>query len=176
MSRFNLKKTFEKAHERSPSHRERFSSTSNGHIHRGVIFAFVCLMMVVVLCTVMVNSSLSRTFAYGDGVNGIGIGIFWNQDCTNRTVSLNWRAIEPGSNTTLTVYIRNEDDSPANLWLATSNWAPSDALDFMTLSWNYSGQILNPYQVIPLELNLNVSSSITGISQFSFTTTITTTN
>ena len=172
----NLKKTLERAYERSVNHRRHFSSINSGHVHKRVIFAFVRLITVAVLCTIVASSSLSRTFAYADSVKGIGIGIYWNQDCTNGTLSLNWENIEPGSNATLTVYIRNEDNSAASLWLATSNWTPSAASGYMTLTWNYSSQILNAYQVIPIELTLSVSPAISGINQFSFTTTITATS
>jgi len=56
----------------------------------------------------------------------------------------------------------------AYLSIATSNWAPSAALNYMTLNWNYSGQILNVGQVVPLELVLVVSPSVPGIIHFSF--------
>ncbi|HVP17154.1 MAG TPA: hypothetical protein VMT42_07290 [candidate division Zixibacteria bacterium] len=60
--------------------------------------------------------------------------------------------------------------------MTTSNWAPFTAMSYMTLNWNYSGQILSVGQVIPLELILAVSPSVTGITHFSFDTTIATTN
>jgi hypothetical protein len=109
-------------------------------------------------------------------VVGFGAEIYWDQDCTNRTLSFDWGSIEPGSNKTFTVYIGNEGDSAACLSMATSNWAPSAALSYMTLNWNYSGQILSVGQVIPLELILAVSPSVTGITHFSFDITIATTN
>jgi len=109
-------------------------------------------------------------------VVGLGAEIYWDQDCTNRTLSFDWGSIEPGSNKTFTVYVGNEGDSAAYLSIATSNWTPSAALSYMTLNWNYSGQILSVGQVIPLELVLAVSPSVTGIAQFSFDITIATAN
>ena len=47
-------------------------------------------------------------------------------------------------------------------------------LGYMSLNWNYSGQVLNVDQVIPLELTLTVYPTISGITNFSFDTTITT--
>jgi hypothetical protein len=73
------------------------------------------------------------------------------------------------------VYIKNEGNSAVSLWLGTSNWTPSIALDYMSLSWNYSGQGLGEGQVIPLELTLTVYSTISGITDFSFNTAITAT-
>jgi hypothetical protein len=108
-------------------------------------------------------------------VRGFGAEIYWDQGCANRTLTFDWGSVEPGLNKTLTVYVRNEGDSATCLSMATSNWTPSAAMSFMTLNWNYSGQILSIDQVIPLEVILAVSPNISGITQFSFETTITTT-
>jgi hypothetical protein len=106
-------------------------------------------------------------------VKGVGVGIYWDQACTNRTLLLNWGLIEGGSNTTLTVYIKNEINSAASLSLGTSNWTPPAALDYMSLNWNYSDQVLSADQVVPMELTLTVYPTITGIIDFSFNTIIT---
>jgi hypothetical protein len=130
--------------------------------------------MVVILGTITGLFNASKTVHAN--VVGFGAEIYWDQGCTNRTLSFDWGSIEPGSNKTFTVYIGNEGDSAACLSMATSNWAPSAALSYMTLNWNYSGQILSVCQVIPLELILAVSPSVTGITHFSFDITIATTN
>lgn len=130
--------------------------------------------MVVILGTITGLFNASKNVHAN--VVGFGVEIYWDQDCTNRTLSFDWGSISPDSNKTFTVYIRNESESAAYLSIATSNWAPSAALSYMTLSWNYSGQTLSVGQVIHLGLILAVSPSITGIAHFSFDTTITTTN
>jgi len=147
----------------------------DNHIHRRAIFATMCIVMVVILGTITGLFNASKT-VHANSVRGYGAEIYWDQDCTNRTLSFDWGPIEPGSNKTFTVYIRNEGDSAACLSMATSNWAPSAALSYMTLNWNYSGQILSVGQVIPLELILAVSPSVTGIAHFSFDITIATTS
>jgi len=132
--------------------------------------------MVVILGTIIENSLSSKTGAYADSVRGLGAGIYWDRGCTNRTFSYDWGPMKPGSNKTVTVYIRNEGDSATCLSIATSKWTPSAALGYMTLNWNYTGQILSVDQVIPLELTLAISLTISGITNFSFETTIATTS
>ena len=75
----------------------------------------------------------------------------------------------------MTVYVKNEDDSAVYLWMETSNWNPSASLSYMTLIWTYSGTILNVDEVVPIDLILNVSPTVSGITDFSFDITITTT-
>jgi hypothetical protein len=128
----------------------------------------ICIVMVVILGTITGVFDASKSTSHAE--------IYWDQGCTNRTLSVDWGSIEPGLNKTLTVYVRNEGNSATCLSMATSNWIPSAALSFMTLNWNYSGQILSVDQVIPLKLTLAVSPTISGITHFSFDITIATTN
>jgi len=108
-------------------------------------------------------------------VKGIGVGIYWNSECTNRTSSIYWGLLEPGSNKTVTVYVRNEGNSDVTLSKVTQNWSPLTASDYITLDWNYAGQTLSVNQVLQTKLTLVVSSSISGMTSFSFDTIITAT-
>ncbi len=140
-----------------------------------IVFTTMCIVLVVILGTVIMNSASSKNVVYANSVRGVGVGIYWDQDCTNRSLSLGWGVIEPGSNSTVMVYVRNEGDSAVSLWLRTFNWTPSVASDYMTLNWTYSGRILSANEVIPIELILNVSPTISGITDFSVDLVITAT-
>jgi hypothetical protein len=146
---------------------------TGNHVHRKVMLAAICILTIVVFGAVIAAAGLSKAFVHASSVEGIGVGIYWDQACTNSTLRLDWGSIEAGSNTTLTVYIKNEGNSAASLWLGTSNWTPSAGLDYMSLNWNYSGQVLKVNQVIPVELTLTVYPTINGITDFSFKTIIT---
>jgi flagellar basal body-associated protein FliL len=117
----------------------------------------------------------SRTLSNTGTVKGIGVGIYWNSACTNTTSSINWGILDPGSNKTVTVYVRNEGNSAATLSRATQNWNPSTASSYMTLTWNYAGQTLSVNQVLQIRLTLAVSSAVSGITSFSFDIVITAT-
>src|SRR5271157_2622147 len=130
---------------------------SGNHTRRKIMTAATCLLAVVVFSAVVAALATDKTIVYANPVSSQGAGVYWDQACTNRTLSLDWGAIEPGSNSTLTVYVRNEGNSAASLSLETSNWNPSGAMDYLSLKWNYSGQVLSTGQVIPLELTLTVS-------------------
>ena len=173
MSHSRLRKTPDKINETTVKPREPLATPIGKHINRKAIFAATCLLTIVVLSAIIIGFGSIKSVVYASSVNGIGVGIYCDQACTNRTPSLDWGAIEAGSNNTLTVFIKNEGNSPVSLWLETSNWAPSTAFGYMSLDWNYSGQVLRVDQVIPLELTLIVAPTISGITNFSFDTTIT---
>jgi hypothetical protein len=109
-----------------------------------------------------------------DSMIGIGVGIYWDNTCTNITDSLNWGFIDPNSNNNLTIYVRNEANSIVSLGLTTTNWIPSTAPNYISLIWNYSGQNLKANEVIPIKLTLIVSPTIIDVTDFSLKTIITT--
>jgi hypothetical protein len=161
--------------ERVVNSKVPFAIRISNRVRRRAVFATMSIFLVVILGTIIVNSGSSRTFAYANSMRGVGVGIYWNQGCTNRTLSLDWGPIEPGSNSTERVYVRNEGDSAVSLWMATSNWTPSAASGYMTLTWTYTGRILSAYEVIPMDLILNVSPTVSGITDFGVNIAITVT-
>ncbi len=150
----NLRKIWEKINEGMVNLSVSSATPITNCVHRKAIFTATCVLTIVVLGAIMVNFGSNKNIVYAGSVKGLGTGIYWDQACTNRTLSLDWGFIEAGSNNNLTVYVKNEGNSAVSLWLATSNWAPSASLDYMSLNWNYSGQILGVDQVVPLETYL----------------------
>jgi hypothetical protein len=101
-------------------------------------------------------------------VKALGVGVYWDGNCTNPVSLINWGTVEPGSTNNVTIYVRNEGNTAANISMATENWNPSNAPNYLTLNWNYNGQQLNPSEAVQITLSLTVSSSIQGIENFSF--------
>jgi len=59
--------------------------------------------------------------------------------------------------------------------LSTAAWNPAEAETYMILSWNYTGQVLKPNQVIPVTLLLVVGNTAPNGRSFTFTTVISST-
>ena len=142
------------------------------------IVAIAALALVVYissLCLIgQVISALqsNKTISNVGAVKAIGVGVYWNQTCTNTVTSINWGMVEPSSTVNRTCYIRNEGNSASTLELQTSNWSPSEAAGYIYLSWDYGGQSLNLDEVVQVTFTLSVSSSVQNITSFSFDITI----
>jgi len=135
------------------------------------IAAFALVSYTLALCAVgQVMSMLQAdtTVSNVGAVKAVGVGVYWDLDCVDAVVSINWGTLEPGSIETVDVYIRNEGNSASTLSMYTENWTPTEASTYMTLDWDYSGQSLNPGEVVAVTFTLTVSSSIQGITSFSF--------
>jgi len=76
--------------------------------------------------------------------------------------------LTPGSEEKVTVFTRNEGNTEITLHLATENWNPESAEEYIALSWDYDGDPISPEQVIEITLSLYVSESIEGITDFTF--------
>ena len=135
-----------------------------------------CALSTMILIGTVGNFIPKPNVVQAANIEGIGVGIYWNQNCTNKTLTLNWGNITPNSENTLEVFIRNEGNSKASLYLSTTEWIPKAASNCIRLEWNYSNQILSPGQIIPISLTLTVSPEIGGVSDFTYNTIITATN
>jgi len=121
---------------------------------------------------VMSAIQANRTISNAGAVKAIGVGVYWNPDGTNMVTSINWGTIEPGSSTNRTCYIQNEGNSASTLSMNATNWNPSNASDYISLSWDYGGQLVNPDELIQVIFTLSISDSVEGITSFSFDITI----
>jgi len=99
-------------------------------------------------------------------------GIYSNSACTSRESTINWGLLDQGSNKTVTVYVRNEGKTAVILTMTNQNWNPTNAAKYIAVSWNYAGQALPVNQVLQVRLTLDVSPAISGITDFTFDTTI----
>jgi hypothetical protein len=137
-----------------------------------VLSATLCLLTIVILATITGGFGLFPSIVRADYVKGNGVGIYWDQACKNTTLAFEFGQITPGTNKTLTIYVRNECNSPVLLNLKTSNWNPTSASDFISLGWNYTSHVLNINEVVPIEITITVNASTYGISDFNFDTNI----
>jgi hypothetical protein len=101
-------------------------------------------------------------------VKALGVGVYWDNACSQAVSSIDWGLAEPGAVKNVTVYNRNEGNAPITLSLQTANWNPANATSYISLSWNYGGDIIGANQVVAVTLSLSISSNIQGITTFSF--------
>ena len=142
------------------------------------MIVLIGLSPITVSSTIMALKRKSLVIPSGGSVNivtppGVDVGVYWDSGCSSLVSSIDWGAIEPGSSKDVMVYIRNEGDAAVMLSMDTVNWIPSDASSYLSLSWDYGGQSVNPDEVVQATLTLDVSPSIEGITSFSFDIVIT---
>jgi hypothetical protein len=128
------------------------------------VFAIVLASIAVVYALTSVSVHLSSVGT----VKALGVGVYWDSGCSQTVSSIDWGLAEPGAVKNVTVYARNEGNAPITLSVQTANWNPANATNYISLSWNYGGQAIGANQVVAVTLSLSISSSIQGITTFSF--------
>jgi hypothetical protein len=81
---------------------------------------------------------------------------------------IDWGTRYPGEAKTHNVYVFNSGSVPFVLGLSTERWVPSNASDYIHLSWDYDGGVVQPNMGIAVTLTLKVDSNITGVDTFAF--------
>jgi hypothetical protein len=125
----------------------------------------------IVLASIAVVYALTSVSVYLSSVGtvrAVGVGVYWDSSCSQSVSVIDWGSVEPGAVKNVTVYVRNEGNTPTTLSLQTSNWNPANATSYISLSWDYNGQTIDLNQVIGVTLSLSISSNIQGITTFSF--------
>jgi hypothetical protein len=126
-----------------------------------------------IVVTQNIPSTGSITIVGGGGGGGSpNIGIYSDSACTINMTSLTWGSVAAGGSTTQTAYVKNTGTATMTLSLNVTSWSPAGASNYITISWNQQGTQLAAGQSATAILTLTVSGSITGISTFSNTITI----
>ena len=98
----------------------------------------------------------------------IGIGIYSDSACTLPLTKITWVTLDPGTATTNTIYVKNIGHTPVRLTLTIDNWMPSEASNYITVTWNREGASLEPSSVVASTIQLSLSQSVQGIQSYSF--------
>ena len=126
-------------------------------------------LMASTYASITVNSSVNSIGTISTGPN---IAVYSDSACTNPVTTLTWGSLSPGGSTTQTVYIKNTGTVSESLSMATSNWSPTNASNYITVTWNnLNGYNLLAGASVAATITLTVSSSISGITNFANTVT-----
>lgn len=103
----------------------------------------------------------------------VGVGFYWDSDCTNPVSFVDWGSVDPGSTVDVTIFARNEGKQAISLNITAENWNPTETTNYMIFSSNYMGQTINLQETLQLTLSLTTSLNIERITSFSFDIAVT---
>jgi len=92
-------------------------------------------------------------------IKTLGVEAYWDINCENKTVEVQWGEIWVGSSQNVTFYVRSISNLEATLNLNATNWDPANLSDYMNLSWNYTGTTVHPGDIIQITLTLSAPYS-----------------
>lgn len=136
-----------------------------------VVLAVIALALTVTTYSITdVNKNVS---SYGTITTTPNLGVFSDSGCTISMSTINWGSVQAGTSVNQTVYVENTGTGTMTLGLIASNWSPSTAATYLTVTWNQQGTQLTAGQSTEATITLTVASTVTGFTSFSNTITLT---
>jgi len=133
------------------------------------------VVVAAVILTALVMSFVLKVPSIGK-LKKIGIEIYTDSTLSTKLSQIDWGILGPGDVAEVTAYMKSTGNKPSNITMHTENWNPSNAGNYITLTWDYPpGRILQPGEVVAIKFRLTISETITGIDNFSFDIVITST-
>ncbi len=136
-------------------------------MQRYQVIAIYAIVASAILATSMLAVIMIQRGTRSTGsIEGQGLRVYLDPECTNAVSSLDFGLLEPGSSKNFTFYLKYEGDSDFNLGMSSENWNPGTAADYMTLAWNREGQQIRPDEVLGCVVTLSVLEDVQGVSSF----------
>jgi hypothetical protein len=142
-------------------------------MQRATIGTVVVIAVMGLMVSALGALVATRTISNTGSVTAVGVGVYSDSACTTALSAISWGTLNPGDVKNYTVYVRNEGTVSVTLNMTKGNWNPSSASSYITLTWNKEKYVLPAGQVVTAVLTLSVSSSVSGVTSFSFDITIT---
>jgi len=136
----------------------------------GIAVAVAGIMM---LTSVLALLQSNRSFSNTGTITTVNVGAYQDVGCTQVLSTIDWGSVVPGSSSNRTIYVKNTGNAQISLNMTVNTWSPSNAANYMNLTWNRESTVLNVGNSVATLLVLSVSASVTGITSFSFNATIT---
>jgi hypothetical protein len=135
------------------------STDQSSPIKTIIIFAFISILLFV--ASGYIFGFLGPANPQGLGLNSnessenVVVSLYEDENCTQILTTLDWGFLAPGDSAMYLIYLQNNGTVNATLdFFSTRNHDPPDLSNYMSLSWNYTGQILEPNEVIPIKFDL----------------------
>lgn len=98
----------------------------------------------------------------------IGVSVYSDVNGLEPVIDLYWGSVEPNQTVTLTVYVKNDGNTPITLIIYADNWQPLTAQNYLTFSTDYANQTIYPANLLQINFHLHIDPNIIGITTFSF--------
>jgi len=137
----------------------------------GVIIALAAtgIFLTLVTAGIIVTQTVPSTGT----VTTVNVGVYSDSECTQNCTSISWGSIYPGNSTSRIIYVKNTGTVPITITMTSGSWAPTDADDYLTLTWDQQNTVLDVDESVSASLTLSVDSDTGDLADFSFNIVIT---
>jgi hypothetical protein len=135
------------------------------------------LVAIVAVISVASTSLVAMMLSHSDDevylpslgtIKTIGVETYWDPNGESRRENLTWDEIRieklegdeaKMNQVNATLYVKSVSNFRVTLNMSLTDWNPVEISDYLTISWDYNGTVLNPGEIIPVTMTLSASSS-----------------
>jgi hypothetical protein len=137
----------------------------------GVIIALATTGIFLTLVTAGIIAT--QTIPSNGTITTVNVGVYSNSECTQNCTAINWGSVYPSNSTTQTVYVKNTGTVQITLTMIADTWTPTNADDYLTLTWNQQGTVLDAGDTVSANLTLSAAVDTGDLEDFSVNIVIT---
>jgi hypothetical protein len=137
----------------------------------GAIIALAATGLFLTLVTAGIIAT--QTIPSNGTVTTVNVGVYSNSQCTQNCTSISWGTLYPSNSTSKTIYVKNTGTVPITLSMTAGSWTPTNASDYLTLTWDQQGTVLQVDKSVSANLTLSAASDTGTLTNFSFNIVIT---
>ena len=135
------------------------------------LMAIVAIISVAgtIIISILLSSSDYDIYLPSLGtIKTIEVETYWDPNGENRLEVLSWEELEIEKrewdeiivkSVNTTIYVKSVSNFRVTLDMFLTDWNPVEISDYLTVSWDYNGAILDPGEIVPVTINLSGSSS-----------------
>ena len=137
----------------------------------GLIIALATTGLFLSLVTAGIITT--QTIPSSGTITTVNVGVYLDYQCTQNCTSINWGTAYPDDIINRTVYVKNTGTVPITLSMTDGNWDPVDSSNYLTLTWDKQGEVLQAGNSVPANLTLLIASDTGDLTTFNFNIIIT---
>jgi hypothetical protein len=139
---------------------------------RALILIAMASLTLIITTTGLLTQTQTFQGAGVISISAVGVTIYGDAGLTTPISNITWGTLNPGGQTTTTIYIKNNGTIPETLTFAANTWTPSNANTYLTCTWNPTQTTLAANATTSAIITLAASSSAPATA-FSFNMAIT---
>jgi hypothetical protein len=101
-------------------------------------------------------------------IRAIGVDVYRDEALTEILDIIDWGLLDPGENRSVSAWVKNTGNDEQKLVMWTESWNPTNASDWISLSWDYGGSWVSVNASVPVVFTLSIDLDIEGVTNFSF--------
>ena len=119
--------------------------------HRQLLYS-ILIIAVTVIVLVAGEAYFTLRMSQSGIIVAVGIEAYSDAKLTHKATEVSWGLVPLGSTTERALYIKNNGTMPITLTFQVAEWNPTEAAQFISLSWNCTNTALQSSEVVLLKL------------------------